>query len=251
MIAIVFIVGLIFGSFLNVVIHRIPQDQSIVWPGSRCPNCSKPIPPYDNIPLISYIMLRGRCRHCQASISWRYPLVEGLTGVCLLALFLRYGFDPQFWVYGVLTLFLIPLSFIDLDHGILPNKLTIPGFILGLLLGILLQIESWYNVLFGALFGGGIMILISLLGKLLFKKESLGMGDVKLLVMIGVYVGFPWVAVCLFFGIFVAAVIILICILRKKLSFGNTVPFGPFIAIGTFVFLLWGESLVRAYLSLL
>jgi len=150
-----------------------------------------------------------------------------------------------------LTLFLIPLSVIDLEHGILPNKLTIPGFILGLLLGLLLQIEPWYNVLFGALFGGGIMILISLLGKLLFKKESLGMGDVKLLIMIGVYVGFPWVSVCLFFSIFVAGIVILICILLKKLSFGNTVPFGPFIAIGTFIFLLWGVSIVRAYLSLL
>jgi leader peptidase (prepilin peptidase)/N-methyltransferase len=150
----------------------------------------------------------------------------------------------------MLTLFLIPLSFIDLDHGVLPNKLTVPGFILGFFLGMILQIEAWTSIAIGALFGGGIMFLISLMGKMLFHKESLGMGDVKLLVMIGVYVGFPWIAVCLFFGIFFAALVILISVLRKKLRFGNTIPFGPFIAIGTLVFLLWGDIIVRKYLSL-
>jgi leader peptidase (prepilin peptidase)/N-methyltransferase len=250
MLTLVLIIGLILGSFLNVVIHRLPQGQSIVWPGSRCPSCLNLIRPYDNIPIVSYILLGGRCRFCQASISWRYPLIEGLTAICLGALYLRYDLSGQFWVYGMLTLFLIPLSFIDLDHGILPNKLTIPGFILGLFLGMILQIEAWTSIAIGALFGGGIMFLISLMGKMLFHKESLGMGDVKLLVMIGVYVGFPWIGVCLFFGILIAALVILISVLRKKLRFGNTIPFGPFIAIGTLVFLLWGDIIVRTYLSL-
>ena len=155
MIALVVIVGLIIGSFLNVVIYRLPKGQSIVWPGSRCPACSKPIAPWDNIPLISYLLLKGRCRHCRTTIPWRYPLVEGLTALCSVALYIRYeGFTDQFWVFAVLTLFLIPLSFIDLDYGILPNKLTIPGFILGFLLIFMLQIEHWTIALLGAFSGG-------------------------------------------------------------------------------------------------
>ena len=249
MIVLIFIVGLVFGSFLNVVIYRLPKGESIVWPGSRCPSCSQSISIYDNIPLISYMLLKGRCRHCNASIHWRYPLVEGLTALCGVALYLRYGLTNPFWVYGVLMLFLISLSFIDLDHGLLLNKLTIPGFILGFILIVVLQIERWHIALLGAVFGGGILFVIGLIGKFFFRKDSLGMGDIKLLVMIGVYVGFPDVTLCLFFGIIVAAITILIGMIRKKLRFGDVIPFGPFIAIGTLVYLLWGDAIIHSYLS--
>jgi leader peptidase (prepilin peptidase)/N-methyltransferase len=149
--------------------------------------------------------------------------------------------------YGVLTLFLIPISFIDLEKGLILNKLTIPCFILGVPLILGLQVETWKHVLLGAIGGGVIVLLIAGFGKLLFKRESMGMGDVKLLVIIGAYVGFPDVALCLFYGIVVAALVILGGMILKKLRRGDVIPFGPFIAVGTLVYLLWGESILRWY----
>ena len=247
--AFIALMGLIMGSFMNVIIHRLPEGRSIVFPGSYCPSCEKPIRFYDNIPLLSYILLKGRCRHCGTSIPWRYPLVEVLTLLCLTGLYLKYGLSARFWTYGLLILFLIPISIIDLSKGLILNKLTIPCCILGILLVLGLQVETWQQVLLGALGGGLIVWIIGLLGNLLFRKESMGMGDVKLLVMIGVYVGFPEVAICLFFGIFIAAIIILSGMALKKLNLGDTIPFGPFVAIGTLVYLLWGESILEWYLG--
>jgi len=147
-------------------------------------------------------------------------------------------------------LFLIPISFIDAERGLILNKLTIPCFIFGIFLVLIFQIEMWKSFLFGALAGGGIMLAIAIAGKLLFKKESLGMGDVKLLVIIGTYVGFPHVLISLFFGTLVAAIFILWGIIFKRLRFGNTIPFGPFIAIGTLVYLVWGGTILNWYAGL-
>ncbi len=245
----IFLFGLIFGSFLNVVIYRLQRGLSLVFPGSSCPVCKEPIRFYDNVPLLSYILLKGRCRQCRAHISCRYPFVEGLTALCLLAFYWRYGMGFQFLSYGILILFLIPISFIDIDKGLILNKLTIPCFILGVLLILGFQIETWKNGLFGAIGGGIIIWLVGLLGKMLFRKESMGFGDVKLLVTIGVYVGFPDVVVSLFLGICIAGIFIFGGLILKKLSFGNTIPFGPFIALGTLVYLIWGPSLVDLYLG--
>jgi len=250
MIAAVLVLGLIMGSFLNVVIYRLPRGLSLVTPRSHCPSCGKPIKFYDNIPLISYILLRGRCRECGAPISWRYPLVEGLTALCLALLFLKYGLSVKWVTYSVLTLFLIPISFIDVEKGLILNKLTIPCFIFGILFVLAFQIETWKDALFGAVIGGAVMWLIAVLGKLLFKKESLGMGDVKLLVMIGAYVGFPDVLISLFLGVLAAAIFILGGVILKKLRFGSTIPFGPFIAIGTLVYLVWGGAILNWYAGL-
>ena len=243
------VLGLVLGSFLNVVIYRLPRGLSLIHPGSHCPSCENPIRFYDNIPLVSFVVLRGRCRRCGSRIGWRYPFVEVLTGLCFVALFLRYGWTAQMAAYGVLMLFLIPISFIDLDKGLILNKLTIPGFILGVCLVLGLQIENWKDVLLGVLGGGGIGWLIGRLGKLLFRKESLGMGDIKLLVMIGVYVGFPEIGICLFLGVLVAAVVMCWGMVFRKFRLGDTIPFGPFIALGTLVFLLWGESILDWYLG--
>ena len=249
MIFLVTLLGLIVGSFLNVVIHRLPIGRSLIRPGSSCPSCGEPIRFYDNIPLVSYLLLKGRCRECGAPISWRYPLVEGMTVLCFVLLFLRYGLSIKLVTTGVLVLFLIPISFIDLEKGLVLNKLTIPGFILGVLLVLGFQVENWREVLFGALGGGGVVLLIGCMGKLLFRRESLGMGDVKLLVMIGAYVGFPEVLVCLFLGVLVAAIFIFGGIILKRLSLGSTIPFGPFVAIGTLVYLLWGDLIIRGYVG--
>jgi leader peptidase (prepilin peptidase)/N-methyltransferase len=242
--------GLIFGSFFNVLIYRMPRGLSIVRPGSHCTSCGRPIKFYDNIPVLSYLLLKGRCRSCHASISWRYPAVELLTALCLVSISLRYGWSVQTIAYGVLVLFLIPISFIDIDNGLILNRLTIPGFILGLILVVRLQIEIWYMAVLGALFGGFLILTISLFGKLLFRKESMGMGDLKLLVMIGVYVGFPNTALCLFYGVLAASLFIFYGIIFKKIRIGDTIPFGPFIAIGTLVHLLFGEFIINSYLGL-
>lgn len=241
--------GLLLGSFLNVVIYRLPLGLSLIRPGSRCPSCQNPIRFYDNIPLLSYFILRGRCRQCRSSIAWRYPLVEALTALCFAALFWKYALSREFLTYTVLVLFLIPISFIDLDKGLILNRLTIPGFILGICMVLGFQVETWDRVLLGALAGGGVVFLIGVLGRLAFRKESLGMGDVKLLIMIGVYVGFPGVVVCLFLGVLAAAVFIVVQFISKKLRLGETIPFGPFIAVGSLVFLLWGEAILAWYVG--
>ena len=248
-IAVIALFGLVFGSFINVVIHRLPEGRSVVTPGSSCPSCRKPIRFYDNIPLVSFIVLRGRCRQCGQSISWRYPLVELFTACCLLALYFKYGLSAEFAAYGILTLFLIPIGVIDMYRGLILNRLTIPCCILGILLILGLQVETWKQVVLGAVSGGLIVWIIGLIGNLIFRKESMGMGDVKLLVLIGVYVGFPEVAICLFFGIFLAAVVILSGMAFRKLTLGDTIPFGPFIALGALVYLLWGESILGWYLG--
>jgi leader peptidase (prepilin peptidase)/N-methyltransferase len=246
----ILIFGLACGSFFNVVIFRLPKKQSIIRPASYCPFCEKPIRFYDNIPLLSYMVLGGQCRNCKQHIPLRYPFIEVTTALSLVALYLTYGLSESFFLYGVLTLFLIPIGAIDFDTGLILNSLTIPGFIIGVILTLLLQFETWTSSLMGAGAGGLVVGLFALLGKALFKKESIGMGDVKLLVLIGVYVGFPEVLICFFSGAFVASFYIVVGLLFKRLRLKDTIPFGPFIAIGTLVFLLWGKTVLNWYWGL-
>jgi len=248
--ALIIITGLALGSFLNVVIYRIPQKLSIVKPGSFCPSCGKPVKFYDNIPVLSYIILKGRCRYCRSEISVRYLIVESLTALLLLFLYLKFGLSGAFLTYSVLTLFLIPISLIDIDHGLILNKLTVPGCILGIILVILLQIETWQSMLAGAVAGGGSSLLIGFLGTVFLKKESMGMGDVKLLILTGIYVGFPGVLLGFFYGVFIAALYIVVRMALKSLKIGETIPFGPFIAIGTLVHILFGKAILLWYLGL-
>ena len=240
MVLAVFMLGLILGSFLNVVIHRMKKGQSLAFPASHCPVCKGIIKFYDNIPLLSYALLRGKCRNCGQRISIRYPLVELLTGLSLALLYIRFGYSSDLAVFGVLVLFLIPISFIDWDRGLIRNKLFLLVF----------RIENWKELILGCLGGGLLVWLIAVLGKIVFKKESLGMGDVKLIGLIGIYVGFPEVYFCFFFGALSAAVYILTGFIFKKISMGSTIPFGPFIAIGTLGHLLAGQTIINWYLGL-
>jgi leader peptidase (prepilin peptidase) / N-methyltransferase len=250
MIVAVIIFGLLFGSFLNVVIYRMQRKQSIVYPSSHCPACTQPILFYDNIPVLSYLILRGRCRRCGAPISIRYPLVEALTAVCLAALYFRFGLSSAWGLYSILVLFLIPIAFIDLDVKLVLNRLVFPGAIIGIFYQLVFHVASWKVVALGAVSGGILLLLIAGLGALLFKKQSLGMGDVKLIVFIGVYVGFPAVLYCFFFSVLAAAVYIIIGLLARKIEFGDTIPFGPFLAIGTFGYLLAGAEVLSWYTGL-
>jgi leader peptidase (prepilin peptidase)/N-methyltransferase len=249
LIVMVILFSLSMGSFLNVVIHRLPRGESLVSPGSRCPSCNKRIRFYDNIPLFSFLILNGKCRQCGTPISWRYPIVEGLTALVIMALFAVYGWSLHFCAFSILALFLIPISFIDLETGFIPDKLTLPAFLMGIIFLVAFQIVNWKSALIGAVSGGALLLFLMIIGKAIFKKDAMGMGDVKLLVLIGVYVGFPAVFISLFLGSIAAFIIILIGLLTKKQSIGSTIPFGPFIAIGTLSYLLGGKSLIAWYLG--
>ena len=250
LILLLIVLSLALGSFLNVVIHRLPRRESLVSPGSHCPSCNHGIRFYENIPLLSFLILNGKCRHCGAPISWRYPIVEGLTALVIMSLFSVYGWSTEFLVYGILALFLVPISMIDLETGFIPDKLTLPALIMGIIFLVVFQFVNWKSALIGAVSGGVFMLLLLVAGKAIFKKDAMGMGDVKLLVMTGVYVGFPGVFLSLFFGSFVAVIAIAVGLILKRLSLKTTLPFGPFIAIGTLVYLLGGRILVNWYLGL-
>lgn len=185
----VFLAGLSIGSFLNVVIARVPEGLSIVRPASRCPRCEKPIAWYDNIPLLGWLLLRGRCRSCGLGISLRYPIVELLTGLLALALARRYGFDERVLLYFVFIALLIAISYIDLDHWIIPHVLSWPGIIFALITATWNPDLTFSDALIGFVAGFGVFALIGVIGTLLFKKEALGQGDWWLLGMIGAFLG--------------------------------------------------------------
>ena len=241
----IFFLGLIFGSFSSVCIHRLPKGESILTPRSHCTNCQALIRAYHNIPLVSYLWLMGRCRSCGAAISWRYPLVELLTGLLYWSLFLQFGFSLTWLVYALLVTALIIASFIDLEHQIIPDVISLPGLALGLLLsGPLLPI-SFLDSLVGALVGGGIFYLIALL-----YRGGMGGGDIKLIAMIGSFIGLRMVLLTIFVAAFSGSLVGLILILFKGKGRKDAVPFGPFLSSGAILGLLWGEWLIRRYVQL-
>jgi len=246
--AIVFFFGAVFGSFLNVCIYRLPRKQSIVWPPSSCPACGSRIKPYDNIPLISYFLLQGRCRQCKAQIHWRYPLVELITGLLFVGLFLKFGLSLQLLSLSVLALLLIAISFIDLEFKLILNKLTLFGLVLGIVLSLFLNNFALKDVFFGFVAGGGGLLLVAIFGNIVFRKESMGMGDIKMAAMIGVFLGARGVGLALFFAFVFAALVSGIAMLFKRLRMQSYIPFGPFIALGTIFYVFAGEMVLTWYL---
>ncbi len=244
------ILGLTLGSFLNVVIYRLPRHMSLMGPRSMCPSCGTMIRFYDNIPVFSFLLLGRKCRQCGALISWRYPLVEMLTAGLLVLMLLRFGPTIEFVKYSILTLILIPVTFIDLDEKIIPNWLTFSGFAAGIAFTLIFQFELWRFMLLGLVSGGIFMTIIMILGKWLFKKDAMGMGDVKLLVMIGVYVGMTGTFLIIYLAAVIAFFIIIIPMILKKINLGAQIPFGPFIAMGTLVYVLIGADLIDWYRQL-
>jgi leader peptidase (prepilin peptidase)/N-methyltransferase len=225
-----FLFGAVFGSFMNVLIYRLPRSLSIVSPRSFCPKCKKPIPGYENIPILSFILLRGRCARCRAPISWQYPAVEALTGIVFLFLFLRYGltFDLLFLLFFFCGL--IVISGVDLTHQLIPDAISMPGIILGILFQ-LTQHNLLYGII-GAVFGGGLILMIRVVGGWAYKKEVMGMGDVYLTAMIGAFVGFPNIILAIFIAAVCGAVsgIIYLSVTRKQRE--TPIPFGPFLSLG-------------------
>jgi len=245
----IFILGLIVGSFSNVCIYRIPRNESIIYPASHCPKCRSRIQPFDNIPLLSFILLKGRCRNCKTKISIQYPMVELLTGLIYLIIYLIYGLSVQTLIYIILSSALIIIAFIDLNQQILPDVISLPGIMVGFILSFFVPYISFINSALGVLVGGGIILVIGLAGSVIFKKEAMGGGDVKLAAMIGAFLGWRYIIISLFLGFLLGALVGIILILSKIKSREDTVPFGPFIVLGSFITLLWGEKIISCYIG--
>src|SRR4030043_317985 len=242
------IFGAILGSFLNVCIYRLPKEESIVWPGSHCPHCKNSIKFYDNIPLISYLLLRGKCRYCKGPISAQYPLVEGITALSSLVLFMRFGPSLAYITYFAFVAALMVITVIDLYHQIIPDVISLPGIGVGLLASLIISQITFFNSLIGVLLGGGSLFLVATLYQWLFKREGMGGGDVKLLAMIGAFLGWKAVILTILLGSLVGSITGIIIIILKGKDFKYAIPFGPFLSLGAVISLFYGENIIRWYL---
>jgi leader peptidase (prepilin peptidase)/N-methyltransferase len=236
------IIGLLVGSFLNVCIWRLPRHESIISPGSHCPSCNRPVAFYDNIPVLSYLILGGRCRNCKARISWRYPLVELINGVGYAVLMWRYGLGWPALVYAVLFSALVVITFIDLDHQIIPDRITLPGIAIGLAAGSFILPNGLIEGAAGLLLGGGLFYLIAVL-----SRGGMGGGDIKMIAMVGAVLGWKAVLLTIFVGALSGSLVGLTLMLTRGKSRKTPVPFGPFLSLGTIVFLFWGPEIIAWY----
>ena len=252
-----FFFGICMGSFLNVCIFRIPEELSVVHPRSRCPKCGFQIPWYDNIPLLSWLMLGAKCRKCKAPISARYPLVELLTGILFTLLWLSYPYSPLLLPYGTLIFGLILASFVDLDHMWLPDRVTIGGMIIGPLFsmlfpemhGVSTPVAGLLHSLIGLAVGFGLFWSIGFFGRLILKKDAMGFGDVKLMGTLGAFLGWQAVLFITFFASLIGSVVGLTLMAMKKEELQSRLPFGPYLATAATVWILGGVQLWAAYLD--
>ena len=240
--------GLIIGSFLNVCIYRLPLSESLAWPASHCPSCRTPIKPYDNIPVISYLLLRGRCRTCGSAISAQYPIVELLTAGVFLSAFLLYP-PPLLFQRIVFGCAMIVLFFVDLEHHRLPNEITLPGIVIGFAYSFFMP-PGWVASLIGILAGGGILWLLGTIWFLVRHEEGMGFGDVKMLAMIGAFLGWKLMLATLFMSTILGSVIGVGLIAAKKGNLKTALPFGCFLAIAAMLASIGGDRAVTWYSSL-
>lgn len=245
-----FIMGSIIGSFLNVCILRIPEGTSIVSPPSRCPQCGQAIRWFDNIPIISFLLLCAKCRYCGEPISCQYALVEILTGAFAVALYLSFPLIEAL-IYFAFVAALIVVTFIDLEHQIIPDVISLPGVVIGFLCSFALTRITYIDSLIGIAVGGGILLAVALIYYAIMKAEGMGGGDVKLLAMIGAFLGAQAVIATIFISSFLGSAVGLAIIAFKGKDRKYAIPFGPFLAIGAVIYLFWGEPLIEWYRRLL
>ena len=243
------ILGTLVGSFLNVCILRLPQEESIVWPGSHCPQCKNPIKFYDNIPLISYLLLKGRCRDCHRPISFQYPLIEGITGLASLILFMKFGPSLSYLLYFIFVAALIVITVIDLYHQIIPDVISLPGIGVGLLASLIIPQITLFNSLIGILLGGGSLFLVATVYHWLFKREGMGGGDVKLLAMIGAFLGWKAVILTILLGSLIGSMIGIMVMVSKGKDFKYAIPFGPFLSVGAVIAIFYQNEIIFWYLQ--
>lgn len=236
------ILGALIGSFLNVCIHRIPRGESIVRPRSRCPHCQTAVRFYDNLPILSFFILRGRCRDCSAPISWRYPLIELINTCGYLFLLWKFGLGWDLLVYALLFSALVVVTFIDLSHQIVPDRITLPGIVVGAIAAATVLPAGLVNALIGIVLGGGLFYLIAIL-----SRGGMGGGDIKLIAMIGAFLGWRDVLLTIFIAALTGSIVgvYLMIVLGKGRKY--PVPFGPFLAIGAIVSLYWGPEILTWY----
>jgi leader peptidase (prepilin peptidase)/N-methyltransferase len=270
----VFVFGAAIGSFLNVVIHRVPNEESIVFPNSACPKCSKPIQTYDNIPILSWLILRGKCRNCKEPIAVRYPLVELLTAVVFLVVYWKIGFTPYLPVSLTFAAVMISLVFIDAEHMILPNVITYPLLVAALLVRLLFPIfvssvyftdlaraplaslsaypawaVSMAGAVLGALAGGGSLWLVGEIWKRLRGVEAMGLGDVKMMLGVGALLGWSLSFLSIFIAAFVGAIAGVALLAGKRdRDLQGQIPFGVFLGPASLIALLFGDQLIQWYL---
>jgi len=237
------LLGLLFGSFANVLVHRLPRGESIVFPGSRCPHCAHSIAWYDNIPVFSWLWLRGRCRHCDAGIAWRYPLMEAGLGAMWAGLAWHFSLSPELGLALTLSFLLWVLGWIDLETGYLLDVLTFPGIATGLLFAALFG--DIHASLIGAVAGYAVFWLVARLFLLVTGREGMGQGDFKLLAMLGAFLGWQALPFVIFLSSFVGAVIGSIYLLLTRNSMRAEIPYGPYLAAAGLIWLVWGEPLLE------
>ena len=248
---IVFLLGSLIGSFLNVCIHRLPRNLSVIFPSSRCPSCNIPIRAYDNIPLLSYLLLGGRCRYCKAKISLRYPLVETLNAFLYVGVLWRFGLE---WHTPVLFAFcsaMIVITFIDLDFQIIPDTITLPGIVVGLAAASLVlpdpfdrsSILGLRGALVGLLSGGVIFYVIAVL-----SRGGMGGGDIKMMAMVGSFMGWKSTLLTTFAGSLLGSCVGIFLMVVKGKGRKTKVPFGPFLAAGALISLFYGQEILSLYL---
>jgi len=250
----IFIVGAMTGSFLNVCIVRLPLEKSIVFPGSHCVACRTPIHWYDNIPLISWVLLGGRCRACKEKISMRYWIVELLTGLTFFLFYRHYGLQPVLWPYLVMVSGFIVATFVDFEHRIIPDEVSLGGMIAGVVFSLIVpQLQGvqspflgvGYSLL-GLLVGGGTIYLMGVMGDFVFKKETMGGGDVKLMGMVGAFLGWKMALLTFFLAPFFGAGFGIVEKIRTK---DSTIAYGPFLIMGALVSLFWGDKIIHFFLT--
>ncbi|HET7618447.1 MAG TPA: A24 family peptidase [Vicinamibacterales bacterium] len=248
-IAAVAVLGLAVGSFLNVCIHRLPKKLSIVWPASRCPSCERPLAWFENVPLLSYAALGGRCRTCRAPISIRYPMVEAITASVFVLQYLAVGPTPLLAARLVFMSALIVLFAIDLEHQLLPNAITLPGIVCGLAFALVLP-PGLIDALLGAVLGGGILFAIAEGYYRIRGEDGMGMGDVKMLAMIGAFLGWKLMLLTLILGSFAGSFVGMLILATRRGTMRAALPFGTFLAIGAAIASLVGDRVIAWYVGL-
>ena len=245
------LLGLVVGSYLNVVAYRLPRGQSTVAPRSRCPSCQEVIRAHDNIPVLSFLLLRGRCRHCGARISLRYPLVESLTGLLFLACYLTFGNQPSTLIAALFCSLLVVLALTDLDHLLLPNRITYPGIVAGVALSPLAVWTTFPSSIWGAILGAGLLLLLIGLWYLARGELGMGLGDPKMLAMIGAFLGLSKVLLCLLVASLLGTLVSGVLFLRGRAGLGTKLPFGLYLAVAGGLGLFFGTPVISWYASLL
>ena len=238
----IFMFGLAIGSFANVCIYRLPKKESVVFPVSHCTACSTPVRPFNNIPVISYLILGGKCKNCKESISVIYPIIEVITALLLLAGFFKFGLTFDFLIYTVVAPTLVIITVIDIEHQIIPDVITLPGIVLGLAAGS--YTIGYIDSFSGFLLGGGLFYLLAVL-----SNGGMGGGDIKYIAAAGALVGWQKVLLIIFIGAFLGSFMGLLQIVVQKKSRKSLIPFGPFLAAATLITLFYGNLLIKLYIE--